>query len=98
MSHSTIDAGIGANPKAEALVLSDLPAPAQKDFNSPAARVQPPAMAYAEDPVLLAKAETLVEALPYLQRYAGKTFVVKYGGHAMGDHELALSSPKTWCC
>ena len=25
---------------------------------------------------MLAKAETLVEALPYLQRYAGKTFVV----------------------
>lgn len=33
------------------------------------------------------KAETLVEALPYLQRYAGATFVVKYGGHAMGDPE-----------
>ncbi|WP_294190644.1 acetylglutamate kinase [uncultured Sphingomonas sp.] len=33
------------------------------------------------------KAETLVEALPYLQRYAGKTFVVKYGGHAMGDSQ-----------
>ncbi len=41
------------------------------------------------DPLLLAKAETLVEALPYLQRYAGRTFVVKYGGHAMGDPELA---------
>lgn len=38
---------------------------------------------------MLAKAETLTEALPYLQRYAGKTFVVKYGGHAMGDPELA---------
>jgi len=38
-------------------------------------------------PDLLAKAETLVEALPYLQRYAGQTFVVKYGGHAMGDPE-----------
>ncbi|MCC2601508.1 acetylglutamate kinase [Sphingopyxis yananensis] len=36
---------------------------------------------------LLAKAETLVEALPYLQRYAGETFVIKYGGHAMGDPE-----------
>ncbi|RIA43963.1 N-acetylglutamate kinase [Hephaestia caeni] len=36
---------------------------------------------------LLAKAETLTEALPYLQRYAGETFVVKYGGHAMGDPE-----------
>ena len=41
------------------------------------------------DPQMLAKAETLTEALPYLQRYAGKTFVVKYGGHAMGDPELA---------
>jgi acetylglutamate kinase len=36
---------------------------------------------------LLAKAETLVEALPYMQRYAGQTFVIKYGGHAMGDPE-----------
>jgi acetylglutamate kinase len=41
------------------------------------------------NPVNLAKAETLTEALPYLQRYAGKTFVVKYGGHAMGDAALA---------
>ena len=41
------------------------------------------------DPISLAKAETLTEALPYLQRYAGKTFVVKYGGHAMGDAALA---------
>lgn len=37
----------------------------------------------------LAKAQILTEALPYLQRYAGRTFVVKYGGHAMGDPELA---------
>jgi acetylglutamate kinase len=42
---------------------------------------------HAPDPALLAKAETLTEALPYLQRYAGSTFVVKYGGHAMGDPE-----------
>ncbi len=41
------------------------------------------------DPALLAKAETLAEALPYLQRYAGATFVVKYGGHAMGDADAA---------
>ncbi|HEY0269425.1 MAG TPA: acetylglutamate kinase [Sphingomonas sp.] len=43
------------------------------------------------DPAMLAKAETLTEALPYLQRYAGQTFVIKYGGHAMGDPELARS-------
>ena len=42
---------------------------------------------HSPDPALLAKAETLTEALPYLQRYAGATFVVKYGGHAMGDPE-----------
>ncbi|HVJ00371.1 MAG TPA: acetylglutamate kinase [Sphingomonas sp.] len=42
---------------------------------------------HAPAPALLAKAETLTEALPYLQRYAGETFVVKYGGHAMGDPE-----------
>jgi acetylglutamate kinase len=46
-------------------------------------------MPHNHDPAILAKAETLVEALPYLQRYAGRTFVVKYGGHAMGDPELA---------
>jgi len=38
---------------------------------------------------MLAKAETLTDALPYMQRYTGKTFVVKYGGHAMGDATLA---------
>ena len=46
-------------------------------------------MPHNHDPAMLAKAETLVEALPYLQRYAGRTFVVKYGGHAMGDPDLA---------
>lgn len=46
-------------------------------------------MSQNHDPAMLAKAQTLTEALPYLQRYAGKTFVVKYGGHAMGDPELA---------
>ena len=46
-------------------------------------------MAESHDPAMLAKAETLVEALPYLQLYAGRTFVVKYGGHAMGDPALA---------
>ena len=38
---------------------------------------------------MLAKAETLIEALPYFQRYAGRSFVVKYGGHAMGDPDAA---------
>ena len=34
-------------------------------------------------------ARTLSEALPYLRRFAGETFVVKYGGHAMGSTDLA---------
>ena len=46
-------------------------------------------MSVSEDKTMLAKAETLIEALPYFQRYAGRTFVVKYGGHAMGDPEAA---------
>jgi acetylglutamate kinase len=43
----------------------------------------------AETSAMLAKAEVLIDALPYMQRYAGRTFVVKYGGHAMGDPEAA---------
>jgi acetylglutamate kinase len=34
-------------------------------------------------------AATLVEALPYMRRFAGTTFVIKYGGHAMGSPDLA---------
>jgi len=40
-------------------------------------------------PDIHAKAETLIEALPYFQRYAGRSFVVKYGGNAMGDERAA---------
>ena len=34
-------------------------------------------------------AHTLAEALPYMRRFTGQTFVIKYGGHAMGDAELS---------
>ena len=37
----------------------------------------------------LAQARTLSEALPYMRRYTGATFVIKFGGHAMGDPGLA---------
>ncbi|EKE78315.1 acetylglutamate kinase [Oceanibaculum indicum] len=37
----------------------------------------------------LSTAKVLSEALPYMRRYAGRTVVVKYGGHAMGDERLA---------
>ena len=36
----------------------------------------------------LEKAEVLIEALPYIQRFNRKVIVVKYGGSAMGDEEL----------
>ena len=39
----------------------------------------------------LARADILTEALPYMRRHAGKTVVVKYGGHAMGDDTLAAA-------
>src|SRR6266581_8954943 len=35
-----------------------------------------------------AKAATLIEALPWLDRFHGKTVVIKYGGHAMTDPAL----------
>lgn len=35
------------------------------------------------------KVETLAEAQPYMSAYAEHEFVIKYGGHAMGDPELA---------
>ncbi len=38
---------------------------------------------------LVTQAATLSEALPFMKRYSGATFVIKYGGHAMGDPELA---------
>lgn len=34
------------------------------------------------------KAGILIEALPYIRTFAGKTFVIKYGGHAMDNAEL----------
>ena len=34
------------------------------------------------------RASTLIEALPYLQRFAGQTIVIKYGGNAMVEEQL----------
>jgi acetylglutamate kinase len=34
------------------------------------------------------RARVLTEALPYIQRFHGKTIVIKYGGNAMVDEEL----------
>ncbi|UWP80662.1 acetylglutamate kinase [Dactylosporangium fulvum] len=38
--------------------------------------------------IALGKANTLIEALPWLERFSGATIVVKYGGNAMVDNEL----------
>jgi len=40
---------------------------------------------------LIEKATTLLEALPYIKRFSGKTVVIKYGGHAMADESLKKS-------
>ena len=37
---------------------------------------------------LIKKAGILIEALPYIQKFAGKTVVVKYGGNAMINEDL----------
>ncbi len=44
---------------------------------------------FTETKYWLRTARTLTEALPYLKRYNGKRFVIKYGGHAMVDAELS---------
>lgn len=39
---------------------------------------------------LISKAATLLEALPYIQRFSGETFVVKYGGSFMDSPDAAV--------
>ena len=39
------------------------------------------------------QARTLVEALPYIQKFTGKTIVVKYGGNAMAVSYTHLTLP-----
>ncbi len=40
---------------------------------------------------IIDKASILVESLPYINRFSGKTFVIKYGGHAMEDSDYQYS-------
>ena len=46
---------------------------------------------------LVRKAEVLHEALPYIRRFHQRTFVVKYGGHAMVDEALKESFARDVC-
>src|SRR6476620_8264816 len=39
---------------------------------------------------LIAKAQTLLEALPYIQKFSGETFVVKYGGSFMDSPDAEV--------
>src|SRR5882757_4185002 len=39
---------------------------------------------------LISKAEVLLEALPYIQRFRGQTFVIKYGGSFMDSPDAAV--------
>ena len=39
----------------------------------------------------LAKAATLIEALPWLEQFHGETVVIKFGGHAMADEDLCFA-------
>ena len=41
---------------------------------------------------LIAKATTLLEALPYIQRFRGETFVTKYGGSFMDSNDPSIRS------
>jgi acetylglutamate kinase len=42
-------------------------------------------------PTIVEKADVLLEALPYIRRFYGKCFVIKFGGNAMIDEELKSS-------
>jgi acetylglutamate kinase len=50
-----------------------------------------PAGQRADAAAALAKAATLIEALPWLDRFHGQTVVIKYGGHAMTEEGLRLA-------
>ena len=46
---------------------------------------------------LIAKAEILIEAVPYIRTFHGKTFVIKYGGNAMINEELKAWGHAGYC-
>lgn len=45
-------------------------------------------LAHKEVDIITEKANTLIEAMPYIRRFNGKTIIVKYGGSAMVDETL----------
>jgi len=59
--------------------------------------VPPTATVRPEMDELVSKAQVLHEALPYIRRFQNRTFVVKYGGHAMIDETLKESFARDVC-
>jgi acetylglutamate kinase len=55
------------------------------------APLPPPSASRGDAATALAKAATLIEALPWLSRFHGRTVVVKYGGNAMTDDALRVA-------
>ncbi|MEV6678225.1 acetylglutamate kinase [Streptomyces erythrochromogenes] len=55
---------------------------------APAAPARPPAAPAAHEKAGQGRARTVIEALPWLERYRDRTVVVKFGGNAMVDEEL----------
>ena len=49
---------------------------------------------HTHDEALIEKVKTLSEALPYMRQFSGETFVIKYGGSAMGDPSLSATFAK----
>jgi acetylglutamate kinase len=58
---------------------------------APAPGAAPSARPRTDAAAALAKAATLIEALPWLDRFHGQTVVIKYGGHAMTDEALRVA-------
>src|ERR1041385_5731929 len=70
----------------------EIPAPSsrrQNPVDPPAMNTEIAAMNALQASDAFSTARTLSEALPYIQRYDNKTIVIKYGGHAMENEDLA---------
>ena len=64
--------------------------PTRKPSAKPSAKPSPkPSAKVTSSQSWLKQAHVLTQALPFMQLYDKKTVVIKYGGHAMGDEDLA---------
>ena len=63
--------------------------PAPSGAAAPRERPDTPVQRISDTKHWLRTAATISEALPYMRRFAGRSLVIKYGGHAMGEDALA---------